>query len=376
MIPSLRVPMADPAAQWASLGSQVEEKVLGVLRSGAYILGQEVTGFEEAVASYCGVGAGIGVGNGTDALLIALMALGVGPGDEVITPAFTFVATVETVALLGATPVFVDIDPVSYTMDPQWVSAKVTERTRVILPVHLFGQAANLEALRSIADSLGITVLADGAQSIGAQRFNRPVASLVPLTTLSFYPTKNLGAAGDGGMVLSNDPNLTERLRRIRFHGSSGTYDYQEVGVCSRLDAVQAALLSAKLEALPEWTRRRQAHAAVYVRELSGIDGLVLPEVLEGNEHTFHQFTLRVQHGRRDALRQWLLEHGVASGVFYPVPLHLAPAYQRRFGGQPGDHPESELACEEVLSIPVHAELTEMQRSHVVASIRAFFEKV
>jgi dTDP-4-amino-4,6-dideoxygalactose transaminase len=376
VIPSLRVPMADPAAQWASLGSQVEEKVLGVLRSGAYILGQEVTGFEEAVASYCGVGAGIGVGNGTDALLIALMALGVGPGDEVITPAFTFVATVETVALLGATPVFVDIDPVSYTMDPQWVSAKVTERTRVILPVHLFGQAANLEALRSIADSLGITVLADGAQSIGAQRFNRPVASLVPLTTLSFYPTKNLGAAGDGGMVLSNDPNLTERLRRIRFHGSSGTYDYQEVGVCSRLDAVQAALLSAKLEALPEWTRRRQAHAAVYVRELSGIDGLVLPEVLEGNEHTFHQFTLRVQHGRRDALRQWLLEHGVASGVFYPVPLHLAPAYQRRFGGQPGDHPESELACEEVLSIPVHAELTEMQRSHVVASIRAFFEKV
>lgn len=376
MIPSLRVPMADPAAQWASLGSQVEEKVLGVLRSGAYILGQEVSGFEEAVASFCGVDAGIGVGNGTDALLIALMALGVGPGDEVITPAFTFVATVETVALLGATPVFVDIDPVSYTMDPQWVSAKVTERTRVILPVHLFGQAANLEALRAIADPLGITVLADGAQSIGAQRFNEPVASLVPLTTLSFYPTKNLGAAGDGGMVLSNDPGLTERLRRIRFHGSSGTYDYQEVGVCSRLDAVQAALLSAKLESLPEWTRCRQGHAAAYAREISGIDGLVLPEVLDGNEHTFHQFTLRVQHGRRDALRQWLLEHGVASGVFYPVPLHLAPAYQRRFGGKPGDHPESELACEEVLSIPVHAELTEMQRFHVVASIRAFFERV
>ncbi len=367
----LRVPMADPAAQWSSMCPEIEDAVLGVLRSGGYILGKSVTDFESAVAAYCGVPDGVGVGNGTDALLVAMMALGIGPGDEVITPAFTFVATVETVVLLGATPVFVAATTEIYTMDPELVAERITPRTKAILPVHLFGQSADLDKLTALADAHGIVVLADGAQSIGATRHAKPVASWVPLTTLSFYPTKNLGAAGDGGMVLSNDSDLTERLRRIRFHGSSGTYDYQEVGVCSRLDAVQAALLSVKLNYLDRCTSFRRNHADFYHRQLVGLAGLDLPTTMDGNEHTFHQYTLRVRNGRRDALRQWLLDCGVASGVFYPVALHLAPAYLR-FGGKPGDFPESERACREVLSIPVHAELNAEQRDHVVASIRSF----
>ncbi|MFM7322476.1 MAG: DegT/DnrJ/EryC1/StrS family aminotransferase [Armatimonadota bacterium] len=367
------VPMADLAAQVASLSPELEEAVLGVLRSGAYILGDTVSTFERAMADYSGAAHGIGVGNGTDALFLALLALGVGPGDEVVTPAFTFVATVETVALLGATPVFADIDPVSYTLDPDDVARKMTERTKVVLPVHLFGQAADLDRLESIAGPRGASLLADGAQSAGTGYRGVPVATRTPLTTLSFYPTKNLGAAGDGGMVLANTDDLAQRLRLLRFHGSSGTYDYREVGVCSRLDALQAAILSVKLARLEAWNDARRANAAYYHGAFTGIDGLTLPFERCGDRHTYHQYTVRVGQGRRDALKQHLAERGIASGVFYPVALHLAPAYRERHGGRPGDHPESERACAEVLSLPVFPELESAKRESVADAVRSFF---
>lgn len=370
---AMRVPMADLPAQYAALREEIDAAVHGVLSTGNFILGATVERFERDVAAYCGARHGIGVGNGTDALLLALMALGIGPGDEVVTPSFTFVATVETVVLLGATPVFADIDPQTFLLDPARVAEKITDRTKAILPVHLFGQAADLDALHALAAPRGIPILADGAQSIGSDSQGIPVGAQTPLTTLSFYPTKNLGAAGDGGMVLANDDALAARLRLLRFHGSSGTYDYREVGVCSRLDAIQAAILQVKLARLDAWTDQRRANAAFYDHALAGIDGLTLPLCRPGLHHTYHQYTVRVGGGRRDPLKAFLAEREIASGVFYPVALHLAPAYRDRFGGRPGDHPEAERACAEVLSIPIYPELSEAQRDAVARSVREFF---
>lgn len=367
------VPMADLSAQTRSLGDTLETAVLRVLRSGAYILGDTVTEFERRMAAFSGARFGIGVGNGTDALLISLMCLGVGPGDEVITPAFTFVATVETVALLGATPVFADIDPVTYTLDPVDVARKISSRTKAILPVHLFGQAADLGSLGELASENQIAILADGAQSAGTTFSGTPVGGCAPLTTLSFYPTKNLGAAGDGGMILANTEALAERLRLLRFHGSSGTYDYREVGVCSRLDAIQAAILGVKLDYLEGWNRARRENARHYDSAFADLDGVVLPWERPGDCHTYHQYTLRVLDGHRDSLKLHLSERGIASGVFYPVALHLAPAYRSRYGGAIGDHPESERACREVLSIPVYPELSVSDRARVVNAIRSYF---
>jgi dTDP-4-amino-4,6-dideoxygalactose transaminase len=293
----------------------------------------------------------------------------VGPGDEVITPPFTFVATVETVVLLGATPVFADIDPVYFTLDPVDVAKKLTPRTKAIVPVHLFGQLAEMEALRAF----GLPLIGDGAQAIGSSQHGKAVAQWSELTTLSFYPTKNLGAAGDGGMILTNDDSLAERLRLLRFHGSGGKYDYHLVGVCSRLDALQAAILNVKLPHLDAWNEARRANAAFYTEALAGIEGLVLPATLAGNVHTFHQYTVRVQNGKRDSLKAFLAERGVATGIFYPVALHLAPAYAQRFGGKLGDHTESERACTEVLSLPIFPELSDAQRVFVAESVRAFF---
>jgi dTDP-4-amino-4,6-dideoxygalactose transaminase len=334
---------------------------------------------ERDVAAFCGARHGIAVNSGTDALLLSLMALGVGPGDEVITPPFTFVATVETVALLGATPVFADIDPVTFNLCPDRVAEKITPRTRAILPVHLFGQMADMGALSRIAADHGLPLIGDAAQAIGSEHRGRPVAQWSTLTTLSFYPTKNLGAAGDGGMILCDDPVLDDKLRALRFHGSKGAYHYKYVGVCSRLDGLQAAVLNVKLPHLAEWNAARQANAAFYDTALAhdvpaGL--LQTPCRRAENVHTYHQYTLRVRGpGRRDALRAFLSERGVASGVFYPSPLHLQEAYAH-FGGRPGDFPHSEQACREVLSIPVMPELTDRQRDYVAATVRAFFEHV
>lgn len=365
----MTVPMADLPAQYTALKSELDTAISSVMATGGFILGSTVATCEAQIAAVCGARHGIGVGNGTDALLLSLMALGVGPGDEVITPPFTFVATVETVVLLGATPVFADIDPRHFTLDPADVARKITPRTKAIVPVHLFGQLADMEGLRAF----GLPLIGDGAQAIGAAQNATEVAGWTELTTLSFYPTKNLGAAGDGGMILTSDDTLAEKLRLLRFHGSGGNYDYHLVGVCSRLDALQAAILNVKLPHLATWNEARRVNAAFYNEALVGIEDLVLPATRVGNVHTFHQYTVRVLNGRRTALKAFLAERGIASGIFYPVALHLAPAYTKRFGGVSGDHPESERACAEVLSLPIFPELSEAQRVSVAESVRAFF---
>jgi len=367
--------MADLRAHYESLRAEIEPAILAQLASGAYILGETLAGLEARIAAVCGVKHGVGVNNGTDALLLSLMALDLRPGDEVITSPFTFVATVETIALLGARPVFADIDPATFNLDPGAVAHAITPRTRAILPVHLFGQMADMTALCALARAHDLPLIGDAAQAIGCAHRDQPVGQWSELTTLSFYPTKNLGAAGDGGMVVTDDDGLAERLRYLRFHGSKGTYRYKYVGICSRLDAIQAAVLSVKLPHLDAWNEKRRDNAAFYDRALVGLPGLTLPCAQPGNVHTYHQYTLRIASGpaRRDALKAFLAARGVASGVFYPGPLHLEEAY-RSLGGRPGDFPHAERACREVLSIPIVPELSSAQRDHVAASVRAFFE--
>lgn len=356
----------------------MDNAVLSALRNGAFVLGstpaanEVVETLERGVADYCGAKHGIACNSGTDALLLSLMALGIGPGDEVITPPFTFVATIETVALLGATPVFADIDPVTFTLDVAKTEAKITPRTRAIMPVHLFGQMADMTALTQVAEKHNLPIIGDAAQAIGCFHQDKSLASWSQLTTLSFYPTKNLGAAGDGGMVLTNDDELNTKLRALRFHGTNGPYRYQYVGVCSRLDGVQAAVLNVKLPHLNDWNQKRRENAAFYGDALQGIDGLILPACLPGNVHTYHQYTVRVIDGKRDALRDYLRARQIGCGVFYPGPLHLESAYLK-YGGKPGDYPETERACQEVLSLPIVPELSRDELATVSSAVRAFF---
>ena len=367
------IPMANLAAQHERLQQHIEDSVCSVLRSGAYILGQNVSNFENDIAALCGVRHAIGVGNGTDALLLALMAIGVGPGDEVITCPFTFVATVETVVLLGAKPVFVDIDPATFTMDAEQLAEKITNRTKAIIPVHLFGQIADLRSVYALVKHHGIAIIGDAAQAIASTQDNLPLGQLADMSTLSFYPTKNLGAAGDGGMIVTDDDNLAEQLRILRFHGSKGTYNYQTVGVCSRLDALQAAILSVKLTHLLEWTDQRRKHAALYLDAFADIDELILPRTLSGNHHTYHQFTLSIKQGKRDALKEYMHLKGISTGIFYPIALHLAPAYTDIVEGYVGQFPHSEAACRNVLSIPIHPELKSSECTRVIDVVRSFW---
>ena len=374
----MKVPLANLPAQYAALKAEMDAALLSALADGAFVLGttpaanERVEKLERDVAAFCGAKHGIAVNSGTDALLLSLMALNIGPGDEVIITPFTFVATVETVALLGATPVFADIDPATFNLAADKIAEKITPRTKAILPVHLFGQMADMTAISEVARTHNVPIIGDAAQAIGCAHSGELVAKWSLLTTLSFYPTKNLGAAGDAGMVLTDADDLNAKLRALRFHGSSGPYRYQYVGICSRLDGLQAALLNVKLPRLAGWNEARRQNAAYYSQALADVDGICLPETRPENVHTFHQYTIRVGNGKRDALRAYLTENGVSSGIFYPAPLHLEAAYLR-YGGKPGDYPEAERACNEVLSLPVIPELTAEQREYVAATIRAYF---
>lgn len=364
--------MADLRAQYQGLKSEIDRAVLEVLGSAQFILGDQVSGLEQRIAAYCGAAHGIGVASGTDALLLPLAAMGIGPGDEVITSAFTFVATAEVVCLLGATPVFADIDPVTFTLDPAAVAEKITPRTRAIMPVHLYGQLADMTALSELARRHNLRIVEDAAQAIGAAHRGRRAGAWGDAAGLSFFPTKNLGAAGDGGMVLTNDAALDEKVRRLRFHGSGGSYFYSAVGYNSRLDSIQAAILNAKMDALDAWNEARRANAAYYLEALADTP-LLLPREVEGNRHIYHQFTTRVPaEVDREALRTYLQERGVASAIYYPLSIHLQEAYER-FGGGPGSLPETERAQREVLSLPVFPEMTAAQREHVTTCVRSFF---
>lgn len=376
----MKVELYNIASQHQPLQAKINAAVASVFESGRFVIpyGEHVPALEEEIAQTCGAKYGVGVNSGTDALLLAMAACGVGAGDEVITTPFTFVATAETICLLGATPVLADIEADSFNIDPVKVAEKVTPRTKAILPVHLFGQMADMDSLSQIAEKHGLKLIGDGAQAIGATQNNRPMGAVGDASTLSFYPTKNLGACGDGGMVLTSDESVYEELKLLRFHGSGGKgYFYKRIGYCSRLDEIQAAILRVKAPYLHEWNDRRRRNAALYNEALQDLQNeLTLPCTLPNNKHIYHQYTVRVAGGAetRAALQKHLAAEGVASAIFYPSSLHLEEAY-RFLGYKSGDFPVSERATREVLSLPIHPDLAPAQIEHVAAVLRKFYSR-
>lgn len=360
------IPIANPKAQYLALKNEIDAAVREVFESCQFILGPNVTALEEELPAMCGAGFGISVNSGTDAIVIALAACGVGPGDEVITTPYTFVATTEAVMIVGAKPVYIDIDPNTFNLDPGKIEAAITPKTKAILPVHLYGQCADIEEIERIAVKHGLKLVSDGAQAIGAEHKGKGIGAYGEASTLSFFPTKNLGACGDGGMVLTNDETFAARCKQLRFHGMDKTYSYELVGYCSRLDEVQAAILRVKLRKMREWNEARRANAHYYIEQLSGLP-IQLPIPKPENYHIYHQFTLR--YPQRGELKAKLTEQGVGCAIYYPSPLHLQPAYAS-LGYKPGDFPEAERACAEVLSLPVFPELPADDRATVAEAVR------
>jgi dTDP-4-amino-4,6-dideoxygalactose transaminase len=363
------VPQLDLAAQYAAIGAEIRTAVERVLASQQFILGHEGAALEQEIAQLCGAAHGIGVASGTDALILALRACGVQAGDEVLIPPFTFVATGSAVSALGAKPVFADIRPDTYNLDPSDLARRVTPRTRAIIAVHLYGLACDMDPVVDFGRAHNLRVIEDNAQAIGATYKGRRTGSMGDAACLSFYPTKNLGAYGDAGMVVTNSGEMAERLKSLRNHGQSAKYVSSEPGWNSRLDEIQAAILRVKLRHLPEWQRARRSHAAAYTKLLLGIPGVAPPLVAEGYEHVFHQYTIRVE--RREAVLQFLSERKIGSAVYYPVPLHLQPLYAS-LGYKAGDFPHAEHASQEVLSLPMFPELRPEQIARVADAISEF----
>ena len=364
----LMIPGFSLTRQNAELEQEVTEAILDVMRGGQFILGENVAKLEKEIADLCEAEYAIGVGNCSDALYLALRACGVGPGDEVITTPFTFFATAGAIAHTGAKPVFCDIDPGTFNIDPSRIEDAITERTKAILPVHLYGQAADMDPINSIAKKYSLYVIEDAAQAIGAKYKGRPVGSLGDIACFSFFPTKNLGAFGDGGMLTTNDPELEERIRMLRVHGSKKKYHHEILGCNSRLDELQAAMLRVKLKYLDAWTNTRRALAERY-REKLNVAGnaIVLPTEMEWAYHVYHQYTIRVPN--RDAVQEELKARGITSKVYYPLSLHLQPVF-KDLGYEPGDFPESEKATEEALSLPMFPELEYAEQDRVVEELR------
>ncbi len=355
----MKLQMVDVVGQYQRLKPDIDSAIHEVLDSGQFINGKQVGEFECATAGYLGTKFALGCASGTDALQIAMMALGIGPGDEVVTTPFTFVATAETIALLGAKPVYVDIEPDTFNIDPSKIAAAMTPRTKAIIPVHLYGQPADMDPIMGIAKRYGIPVIEDCAQAMGASYKAKKVGSIGAIGCISFFPSKNLGCFGDGGMLVANDKALAESMKIIAAHGSRVRYYHEVLGVNSRLDTLQAAILGVKIRHLEEFNTSRQ-HAAARYDEYFNESPVVTPVIASYAQHIFHQYTLRVP--RRDALVEHLKQRGLPYAVYYPVPLHLQPAFAMS-GGKPGDFPVTEQAAAEVISLPMHTELTaEMQR--------------
>jgi len=360
------IPQLDLKAQFAAIEAEVRAALEEVLASQQFILGPQGAALEQEIARLCGARFGVGVASGTDALLLSLRACGVGPGNEVIAPAFTFIATIGAATALGARPAFVDIDPATYNLDPRQLRTKITAKTKAILVVHLYGLPADMDAILEIARGKNVRVIEDSAQAIGAKYKGRTAGSMGDLGCVSFYPTKNLGAYGDGGMIVTNSEELAARLRLQRHHGQTGGYVSTEQGWNSRLDEIQAAVLRVKLRYLEEWQEARQRHAAEYSRLLGAIPGVVIPTAPAGLTHVYHQYTIRVP--RRDHVQKFLATRKIGSTVYYPVPLHLQPVYAS-LGYNRGDFPAAERAAEEVLSLPMYAELRTDQIERVAGAI-------
>lgn len=363
----MTIPLWDYRAEYETERDDVLRAVEQVLRSGRLILGDSVRGFEEEFSAYCGASFGIGLNSGTDALTLALRALRVGPGDEVITTANTAIPTVSAIVSAGGVPRFVDIDPHTYLMDVRQLGEAVTPRTRVIIPVHLFGQCVDMDAVHAIADPRGVSVLEDCAQAAGAEQRGRKAGSLAVTAAFSFYPTKVLGAYGDGGMVVTSDASLAGRVRRLRAYGTSGSYFAEEHGYNSRLDEIHAEILRRKLRRVDGYISRRQARARRYDEELAGTS-IAIPSVSPGNSHVYHQYVVR--HAERDRIVAALAERGIQTGVHYPWPIHRMPAYAD-LGYDEGSLPVTELAAKEILSLPMFPDLTETDQQTVCSALRA-----
>lgn len=371
MQPVMQVPLLDLAAQYAPIRDAVVEAVTRVVDTQKFILGPEVEAFEAEVSAYLGARHAIGVTSGTDALLVAMMAIGLGPGDEVIVPTYSFFATAGCVSRTGATPVLVDIDPTTYNLDVDAVRRAITSRTKAIVPVHLYGQAADMAPLVALACEHGLQVIEDAAQALGATYDGKALGTLGRFGCFSFYPSKNLGAAGDAGLVTVADDEMAARVRLLRVHGAQRTYHHEEVGGNFRMAAIQAAVLRVKLRHLEAWTEARRRNADRY-RSLFGARALPvqLPVELPGRRHIYNQFVIRAE--RRDALRDHLRAHGVGCEIYYPVPFHLQPCFAY-LGVPAGALPVSEQAAAETLALPIYSELTEAQQAYVVETIAAFY---
>ena len=370
------IQMVDLAGQYQKIREAIDEAVLNVVRSTAYINGPEVKAFSEELQDYLGVKHVIPCANGTDALQIAMMALDLQPGDEVITPNFTFIATVEVVALLGLKPVIVDVDPDTFVMDPQKVREAITDRTRVIAPVHLFGQCADMDAIMEIAKEHNLIVIEDTAQAISSDYTSvggvaRKAGTIGHFGATSFFPSKNLGCYGDGGALYTNDDDLAEKARQIANHGMKVRYYHEKVGINSRLDSMQAAILRVKLRHLDDYCAARIAAADYYDRAFANHPNLVTPKRAANSTHTFHQYTLKVRGIDRNALQKHLAEHGIPAMIYYPVPLHLQEAFEH-LGYAKGDFPVTEQLCHEVISLPMHTELTEAQLQRITEAVLDF----
>ncbi len=375
-----KIPPLDLAQQYATIETEVSDAVLGVLASGRYIGGPLVEGFEQQFATYIGVTECVACNSGTDALYLALRALEIGPGDEVITTTFSFFAAAEVISAVGATPILVDIDARTFNLDLEQVAVAITDKTRAIIPVHLFGQAVDMTALVAIAQSHQLAVIEDCAQSTGAEWEGQKVGSIGHIGCFSFYPTKNLGGCGDGGAVTTNDPAIAAAIRMLREHGEQTRYLHAAIGVNSRLDALQAAILQIKLRYLDTWNEQRRAIATRYHQYLGDVPGVVIPQELAGSQAVWNQYTIRLSRGDqnsagtalsyRDWVRSQLQERGIGSMVYYPRPLHLQPVYQC-LGYQLGQFPVAEQACHQVLSLPMFPELSLQQQDQVIYTLSA-----
>ncbi len=375
--------MLDLRAQFETIAPEIRAAVEAVLTAQQFVLGPQGEALEQEIAAACGARYGVGLASGTEALELGLHACGVKPGDEVIVPAFTFIATGSAVSALGARPIFADVEPATFNLDPDQIEARITPRTRAIVVVHLFGLSADMDPILAVAEKHGIPVIEDNAQSFGATYHGRKTGSMGRLGCLSFYPSKNLGAYGDAGMIVTSDEKLAARLRSLRNHGQTGQYLSTERGWNSRLDELQAAILRVKLRHMADWTAARQAHARLYDSLLQDLPGIVLPRVPPGREHVYYLYTIRVEgraggytrsndrgnEVRSDLVQQRLKARGVASMVYYPVPLHLQPLYAS-LGGKPGELRVSERAAREVLSIPLYPEMTSEQIQRVAEVVR------
>lgn len=371
--------MVDLKTQYQRIRPEIDDAIFSVINSSAFIKGPDVKHFEEELKSYLGVRNVISCGNGTDALQIVMMSLGLKPGDEVITTNFTFIATLETVALLGLKPVIVEPESDSFNISADAIARAITPRTKAIVPVHLFGQCADMEAITELARMNNLFVIEDAAQATGADYFfsdgrHKKAGTIGSAGTTSFFPSKNLGCYGDGGAVYTDDDDLARKIRSIANHGMKLRYHYDDIGLNSRLDTLQAAILRVKLRYLDDYNKARQAAAGFYDEAFAGCSGIIIPERKNFSSHIFHQYTIKVRKGRRDELKKYLEENNIPSMVYYPGPLHMQQAY-RYLGYSDADFPVTGKLCDEVLSLPMHTELDQEQMEYITGKILEFFER-